>query len=133
VEASLPLAFLGYGGFYVSLFVCFLLFGRISHLKLSSLGDWPSVRVVGMMFFGPFFHLVFLQILEARYAHPRPILTDTRQWGVNEPSSSEPVPSSSEPVPSSSSFIRARDHSSRARADLELIHHELEPSSSGNN
>jgi hypothetical protein len=57
VEAGLPLAFLGYGGFYVSLFVCFLLFGRISHLKLSSLGDWPSVRVVGGMFFGPFFHI----------------------------------------------------------------------------
>jgi hypothetical protein len=58
VEVSLPLAFLGYGGFYVSLFVCFLLFGRISHLKLSSLGDWPSVRVVGGIFLARSFTLV---------------------------------------------------------------------------
>jgi hypothetical protein len=41
-------------GRYLFAFFCF---GRISHLKLSSLGDWPSIRVVGGMFFGPFFHL----------------------------------------------------------------------------
>jgi hypothetical protein len=77
VKAGLPLAFLGYDGFYVLLFICFLLFGRISHLKLSSLGDWPSVRVVGGIFLAHS-STFFLQILEARSALPRPILTDTR-------------------------------------------------------
>jgi hypothetical protein len=57
--------------------MCFSLFSRIVHLKLSSLGEWPSLRVVGGMIFVPFFHL-FLLILEAKSTLPRLLLTDTR-------------------------------------------------------
>jgi hypothetical protein len=53
VEASLPLAFLGYAALLCVFSLFFLLFGRIVHLKLSSLGKWPSLRVVGEMIFWP--------------------------------------------------------------------------------
>jgi hypothetical protein len=60
-------------------FLCFFFrFGRIVHLKMSSLGEWPSQRVVGGMIFGPFFHLFFFfWILVARSTLPLRLLTDT--------------------------------------------------------
>jgi hypothetical protein len=59
-------------------FRCFFFrFGRIVHLKMSSLGEWPSQHVVSGMIFGPFFHL-FSLVLEARSTLPRRLLTDTR-------------------------------------------------------
>jgi hypothetical protein len=60
VEANLPLAFLGYGGLFICISLFFLSFDRIVHFKMSSLGDWPSQRVVGGMIFWPFFSPFFL-------------------------------------------------------------------------
>jgi hypothetical protein len=57
--------------------VFFLVFGRIVHLKLSSLGKWSSLRVVGEIFLARSFTF-FNLILEARSALPRQLLTDTR-------------------------------------------------------
>jgi hypothetical protein len=57
VEAGLPLAFLGYGGFYGSLFVCFLLFWQDFSSQVVFFGGLAKFRVVGGMFFGLFFHL----------------------------------------------------------------------------
>jgi hypothetical protein len=46
--------------FVYFVFLCFFpSFGRIVHLKMSSLGEWSSQRVVGGMIFGPFFSSFF--------------------------------------------------------------------------
>jgi hypothetical protein len=69
----------------VALFIGFSLFffrfGKIVHLKMSSLGKWPSQSVVDEIFW-PVFFTIFLLILEARSIHLRRFLIDTRPPAV---------------------------------------------------
>jgi hypothetical protein len=60
VRVDPPLAFLGYGGLLFIFLYYFVRFGRIVHLKMSSMGEWPIQRVVDGMIFGKFFHIFFV-------------------------------------------------------------------------
>jgi len=70
VVVVLPLAFLGYGGLLFAFLCSFFCFGRIVHLKMSSLGEWPSQRVVTGVIFGRFFHLLFFDFGSQIYTSP---------------------------------------------------------------
>lgn len=67
---DLPLAFLGYGGLLFVFLCYFFRFDRIVHLKMSSMGEWPSQRVVDRMIFGRFFHLFLIDFGSQIYTSP---------------------------------------------------------------
>jgi hypothetical protein len=81
------LAFLGYGGLLFVFLCYFFRFGRIVHLKMSSMREWPIQRVVDGMIFGKFFSHFFSLILEAKSTLLRRILVDTRPQPRSPPSS----------------------------------------------
>jgi hypothetical protein len=70
VVVDLPLAFLGYGGLLFVFLCYFFRFGRIAHLKMSSMGEWSSQRVVDGMIFGRFFHLFSVDFGSQIYTSP---------------------------------------------------------------
>jgi hypothetical protein len=57
--ADLPLAFLGYGGLLFAFLCYFFRFGKIVHLKMSFMGEWPNQRVVDRVFLAGFFTFFF--------------------------------------------------------------------------
>jgi hypothetical protein len=76
-------------GLWWLVYLFFLSFRRIVHLKMSSLGSGQVNVSLAGWFLAPFFHLLSL-ILEARSTLPRRLLTDTRPQ-PRFPSSSAPA------------------------------------------
>jgi hypothetical protein len=70
VVVDLPLTFLGYGGLFFAFLCYFFHFGRIAHLNMSFMGEWPSQRVVNRMIFGRFFQHFFFDFGSQIYTSP---------------------------------------------------------------
>jgi hypothetical protein len=70
VVVDIPLVFLGYGDLFFAFLCYFFCFDRIAHLKMSSMVEWPSQRVVDMMIFGRFFHRFLFDFGSQIYTSP---------------------------------------------------------------